>query len=524
MPSDFVGRLFLCTFAAMFRSIFINKYILLFCLLLPIKASADDRGDQLLNQADSLYAVQEYKEALAVAQDALALCKGQESEADCLNLLAVINIRLADYEQAAKYAKLCYEMDEKSGDPDMMSSSLNTLAAIYMAAKQPKEAEQYILKGIEQAEKANNPVRMATLQAMASEVYHSMGDDRKALSYIEKAYELDKASGNHEKVMVRLVEKASVLLGLHDYKKAEESLSKVIPELRQSTNRHSLGIALNKMGMALFSQQRVDKAVPYYQEAAEIFQEQGDPYNEVHARRGLYESLWQSNPDEARRQLERFNALKDSIYSNTTAESLAKYNAEFGNDWLKLENHAERKAKLWAIALAVAAVVLAVVVWLLMRYRQRQQQRLNQELTQRIQKLLEKYNQLNDLYASAQPERKVDAENNKLTEAEREFLEKTTNTINELIIKGQIDAVHVAEQMGMSLFQLRQRLGALTSETPQSFIQSIRMQRARHLLDSHPEMTVSEIATLCAYNDTPNFIRAFKKMFGVTPTQYQEKK
>ena len=76
----------------------------------------------------------------------------------------------------------------------------------------------------------------------------------------------------------------------------------------------------------------------------------------------------------------------------------------------------------------------------------------------------------------------------------------------------------------MSLFQFRQRLTALTDETPQNFIQNVRMKRARHLLDNHPELNVSEIATLCAYNDTPNFTRAFKKTFGVTPTQYLDRK
>ena len=72
-------------------------------------------------------------------------------QADCLNLLAIINIRLSDYQEAARYAKDCYALDEKTGDPDIMSSSLNTLAAIYMGANQPKEAEQYVLKGIEKA-------------------------------------------------------------------------------------------------------------------------------------------------------------------------------------------------------------------------------------------------------------------------------------------------------------------------------------------------------------------------------------
>ena len=43
--------------------------------------------------------------------------KGKGGESDCLNLLAIVFIRLADYNSAAKYAKLCYAIDEKSGDP-----------------------------------------------------------------------------------------------------------------------------------------------------------------------------------------------------------------------------------------------------------------------------------------------------------------------------------------------------------------------------------------------------------------------
>ena len=60
-------------------------------------------------------------------------------------------------------------------------------------------------------------------------------------------------------------------------------------------------------------------------------------------------------------------------------------------------------------------------------------------------------------------------------------------------------------------------------EKPQDFIAKLRMKRAQHLLDNHPELNITEIAMLCAYKDTPNFTRAFKKSFGVTPTQYLSK-
>ena len=482
-------------------------------------AVADNKGKHLYEAADQAYAQQNYQQAANLAKQALPLCRKTEMEADCLNLLAVINIRLSNYEEAARYAKECYALDEKSGDPDVMSSSLNTLAAIYMGAHQPKEAEQYVLKGIEMAKKANNPARMAVLQAMASEVYHTLGDDQKALPYIEKAYEIDHQAGNEPRAMVRLAQKASILIGLHQYLEAEQVRKDVIPVFRKTDDRQSLGIACNKMGMVLLSQQRETEAVPYYREAADIFQLLGDPYNEVHARRGLYESLWKGDPDEAKQQLDRFNDLKDSIYSQTSAEKLARYNAEFGNDWLQIENHEQRQAKWWAITVAVILAVLTVAVWLIMRQRQTH---LHAELTARIQELNEKYNVLNEQYDNAIGTSTKD-ETEEMSPADREFLEKTINTINELILKGQIDANHVAGQMGMSLFQFRQRLTALTDETPQSFIQNIRMGRARHLLDNHPEMTVSEIGTLCVYNDTPNFTRAFKKTFGITPTQYLER-
>ena len=65
---------------------------------------------------------------------------------------------------------------------------------------------------------------------------------------------------------------------------------------------------------------------------------------------------------------------------------------------------------------------------------------------------------------------------------------------------------------------------AITGETAQSFILTIRMSRARHLLDNNPELNITEIALMCAYNDAPNFTRAFKNTFGITPTQYLEKK
>ncbi|MBR1520931.1 MAG: tetratricopeptide repeat protein [Bacteroidaceae bacterium] len=498
----------------------------------PVVFKADTPTDTLCAQVwywagEWYYAQAEYQQACDYLLKALPLLqngKDQTTEADCLNLLAVAYVRLSDYNHALKYAKLCYAIDKASGDPDVISSSLNTLTGIYLGAGQPQEAENYVLKGIKMAKQANNPGRLAILQGMASEVYHALGNDQEALKYVDQAYELELKLGRTDKAMVRLTQKASVLIGLHQYLNAEDVLQDAIPFFRNNGDRHSLGISLNKMGMTLFSQQREAEAVPYYREAAEIFQSMGDIYNEVHARKGLYESLWESDPEEAKQHLDRFNTLKDSIYNNTSAESLARYNAEFGNDWLQLENHAERTAKQQAIiaGICVTAILLLLSfgIWWVMRRRHRQQEKINQELSEHIEALREQYRQLNVHYDNAMMTHTSPDEDKDLTASDREFLEKSINIINELIYTGQIDAATVADKMGMSLFQYRQRLTSITDETPQTFIQMLRMRRARHLLDNHHELNISEIATLCAYNDTPNFTRAFKKAFGMTPSQY----
>lgn len=466
---------------------------------------------------------QKYAEATQYLVKALLLLKAgadRSTLADCLNLMAVVYVRLSEYDKAAQYALQCYQLDEASGDPDLISSSLNSLAGIYMTGGQPKEAEQYILKAIDVAHKADNPARMAVLQGMASEVYHALGRDNEALKYADEAYRLDIEGGREGRAMVRLAQKASVLLGLNRWEEAEQLLTEVIPFFRNAGEQHSLGIALNKMGMALLSQKRQAESVPYYREAAQIFSQIGDMANELHSHRGLYESLWEIDPDSAKAELERFNDLKDSIYNSVSAEKLARYNAEFGNDWLQIESHAQRKAKSIALALAAAALLLAAATWWIMRRRHRREQQLNEQLSADISQLREQYQELNMHYDKAMATRPA-ADDEKLSESDKAFLEQIVKTTNTMIADGQVDATTVAAQMGMSLFQLRQRLSTLTGDTPQAFIQNIRMRRARYLLDKHRQLNITEVARLCGYSDTPNFTRAFKKAFGVTPTQYK---
>jgi AraC-like DNA-binding protein len=48
------------------------------------------------------------------------------------------------------------------------------------------------------------------------------------------------------------------------------------------------------------------------------------------------------------------------------------------------------------------------------------------------------------------------------------------------------------------------------------------MTHAKKLLDSDKDYNITDIALKCGYEDHSNFTRAFKSVFGITPTQHKK--
>ncbi len=457
--------------------------------------------------AEYYYDQQDFKKAIEYGNKALPLCRDKGIEADCLNLLAMAHFRLSQFREAASYAKQCYILDEKSGDLDVMSSSLNTIAGIYLGANQPREAEKYILKAIQLAKQVDNPARMSVLQGKASEVYHALVNDKKALEHINIACDIEKKLGRDDMLMVRYAQKASVLIGLERYGEAETLLKDVIPFMRKVQDKISLGIACNKMGKALLAQQRNKEAIPYFREAAKIFVESGDIANEMHSRRGLYESLWNSNPDSAKIELNRFDLLKDSLYSNANAETLARYNAEFGFDELQKQNESQKKVMLYVILASIfLAALLALLVWWLMNRRLKMRE---DALNATIQALSSEKNIVNDK-----------KENIQLNSQDNELLQKVIDVVKNQMSNGSLSIESLANDMCLSRSQLNRRIKAVTGVTSQQYVMRVRLEHAKNLLDDS-NLQVSEVAYQCGFDDVASFSRAFKRTFGKSPSQHR---
>jgi AraC-like DNA-binding protein len=71
----------------------------------------------------------------------------------------------------------------------------------------------------------------------------------------------------------------------------------------------------------------------------------------------------------------------------------------------------------------------------------------------------------------------------------------------------------------MSRSQLHRKIRALTDQSPVEFIRCIRLKRAAALLEHHMG-NVSEVAYQVGFNNPAYFAECFRKLFGVSPTEY----
>lgn len=146
------------------------------------------------------------------------------------------------------------------------------------------------------------------------------------------------------------------------------------------------------------------------------------------------------------------------------------------------------------------------------------------ELRTRVEKLLEGRQLLRKKYAQMMTAHQDDEEEEATQRraADLRFLAKVSDVIYLQLNRGKdIEVSQIASAMCMSDRQFYRKMNALTDSTPTVYIQRVKIKKAKSLLDGDSRMSFREIADKCGFNDYSNFVRTFKKTYGVTPTEYR---
>ena len=102
------------------------------------------------------------------------------------------------------------------------------------------------------------------------------------------------------------------------------------------------------------------------------------------------------------------------------------------------------------------------------------------------------------------------------------FLNKVIDLIHAQMASQNINITNLADSLSMTSRQLNRKINAITGDNISKYILQVRMLHAKHLLDSNKDYTVAEVAYKCGYEENSNFTRAFKMLYGITPTQYRK--
>ena len=99
---------------------------------------------------------------------------------------------------------------------------------------------------------------------------------------------------------------------------------------------------------------------------------------------------------------------------------------------------------------------------------------------------------------------------------DKAFLQKIHTELEKHLADESFNVASLAQEVGLSRSQLNRKLKALTNHSPNRFIQSFRLQKARELLLARAG-NVSEVAYLTGFSSTAYFVKCFGDKYGHTP-------
>ena len=140
----------------------------------------------------------------------------------------------------------------------------------------------------------------------------------------------------------------------------------------------------------------------------------------------------------------------------------------------------------------------------------------SEEMLARVANLIQNYEQRQEFKALG-----IQIEFGSTMSAEQEWLKSLESNCLEAIDKKlSLSASYLSDLMAISERQLLRRIKSLTGLSTKQYIQEIKLQKAKHLLENKVFDTVSEVAYACDFNAPGYFTKVFQKHFGRKPSDY----
>ncbi|WP_294182998.1 two-component regulator propeller domain-containing protein [uncultured Sphingobacterium sp.] len=103
--------------------------------------------------------------------------------------------------------------------------------------------------------------------------------------------------------------------------------------------------------------------------------------------------------------------------------------------------------------------------------------------------------------------------------SDEQLMERIVKTVNQYLENSAFNVQFLADEVGLSRVQLHRKVKSLTGISTGEFIRNIRLQQAEKLL-LEKKMNISQVAYSLGFTNQTHFTTLFKKMYGLSPTEY----
>lgn len=109
-------------------------------------------------------------------------------------------------------------------------------------------------------------------------------------------------------------------------------------------------------------------------------------------------------------------------------------------------------------------------------------------------------------------------------ELDKEFIDKAMKIIEDNIENGDFSATMFAQEMAIARTKLFVKIKAITGETPNDLIVTMRLKKAAFLLKNDFRLSVADISDKVGFKSPRYFSRCFKERYKETPLNYRKGK
>jgi AraC-like DNA-binding protein len=414
------------------------------------------------------------------------------------------------------------ELGEQEKSESILVESYQVLARSYMDQTAVDKAEYYINRADSLAQKNKNWDQISRVYNLAGVIQFVKGRADSALLLYEKALAIAQENHLPKRNSARIVSNIGECHLRSNPDLAFSYFEKALAIARETGNRTVEAGTSGIVGVALSRQGKYKEAELYLKTALRLSRELGLKRVTRHAYSGLSElKAREGKTAEALSYLRNFYEVRDSLLNASKTRQIveleARHELEKKEQAIRLLEQEQEIQKIWRNILIVAllfVILAAFLIYYSFRYREAKNQEI---LNLEIDYLTRQHKETVDKYKASL----LVEENEEFESLDQKLLKRAITIVENNIGDSQFGVEKMALEMNMSRTNLHRRIKSITGFPPNELIRSIRLRKAARLI-LHKVDSVTQIALATGFDDYSYFSKAFKKHFGVSPSNYEE--